>query len=115
MVVDDNEDAAATLSMLLEALGHQVLVEHHPLQALEKARDYMPDVFLLDVGLPEIDGYELARRLRMQANARRAMFVAVTGYGQPRDRIRTQAEGFDYHLVKPVDIDKLVAILASAE
>jgi signal transduction histidine kinase/ActR/RegA family two-component response regulator len=114
MIVDDNEDAAATLSMLLEALGHQVLVEHHPLRALESAKDYIPDVFLLDIGLPEIDGYELACRLRMQSNVRIATFVAVTGYGQQSDRIRTQTAGFDYHLVKPLDIDQLAAILANA-
>jgi signal transduction histidine kinase len=113
MVVDDNEDAAATLSMLLEALGHQAMVEHHPQRALERARVDPVDVFLLDIGLPEIDGNELAQRLRAQMKEKGAAFIAVTGYGQQSDQLDTQAAGFDYHLVKPVDIEKLTAILAS--
>jgi signal transduction histidine kinase/ActR/RegA family two-component response regulator len=112
MVVDDNEDAAQMLAMLLEALGHHVLVAHDPFKALELARDKAPDVCLLDIGLPGMDGNELARRLRKQPETAQSMLIAVTGYGQEQDRKNTQAVGFDYHLVKPVDAQKLAEILA---
>jgi len=112
MVVDDNVDAAAMLAMVLEALGHQVRVEHAPLQALERGQSEPPQVFLLDIGLPGIDGNELARRLRAQPETAGATLIAVTGYGQDSDRQVTLAAGFDHHLVKPVDLDVLAAILA---
>jgi CheY-like chemotaxis protein len=112
MVVDDNVDAAETLGMLLEAAGHQVIVEHRPLRALERARIEMPDACLLDIGLPEIDGNELARRLRRQPETAGATLIAITGYGQQRDREQAFDAGFGHHLVKPVDIDKLEAVLA---
>jgi PAS domain S-box-containing protein len=112
LVVDDNVDAAATLSMLLEACGHQVMVENDSLRALERARVECPDAALLDIGLPEMDGNELARRLRADPRTRPALLVAVTGYGQEQDRRAALEAGFDHHLVKPVDLDKLAAILA---
>jgi len=112
MVVDDNVDAAAMLAMLLEASGHRVAVEHDPFQALARSRAEAPDVFLLDIGLPGIDGNELARRLRAQPQTADAVLVAVTGYGQENDRKATLAAGFDHHLVKPVDLEALAAILA---
>jgi CheY-like chemotaxis protein len=112
MVVDDNEDAAAMLAMLLEASGHQVIVEHRSPQALERARKEVPQVCLLDIGLPEMDGLELARRLRAQPETAHVLLIAVTGYGQDQDRKETLAAGFDHHLVKPVDMEKLAAILA---
>ena len=112
MVVDDNVDAASMLAMLLEASGHQVLVEHSPLRALERSRKEAPQVFLLDIGLPEIDGNELARRLRAQAETAGAVLIAITGYGQENDRKVTVAAGFDHHLVKPVDTAVLSSILA---
>ncbi|MFC7518830.1 ATP-binding protein [Herbaspirillum sp. GCM10030257] len=112
MVVDDNTDAAAMLAMLLEASGHQVMVEHDSRSALERARVEPPQVFVLDIGLPEIDGNELAQRLRAQPETARSVFIAVTGYGQEKDREKTLAAGFDHHLVKPVDTRKLIAILA---
>ena len=111
MVVDDNVDAASTLAMLLEAFGHEVLVEHRPLLAIERAKTALPKVFLLDIGLPEMNGYELATRLRAQPENADAVLIAVTGYGQERDRLRTRAAGFDHHLVKPVDPDQLIALL----
>lgn len=114
MVVDDNMDAAAMLAMLLEALGHKVLVEHGARQALERAKLDSPQVFLLDIGLPEMDGNELANRLRAQPETADAVLIAITGYGQDSDRGRALAAGFDHHLVKPVDTAKLVAILAKA-
>jgi CheY-like chemotaxis protein/anti-sigma regulatory factor (Ser/Thr protein kinase) len=114
MVVDDNVDAASTLAMLLEASGHQVLVEHASRKALERASEAAPQVCLLDIGLPEIDGIELARRLRARPETARSLLIAVTGYGQDQDRKQTLAAGFDHHFVKPVDIDRLAAILAEA-
>jgi PAS domain S-box-containing protein len=111
MVVDDNVDAASMLAMLLEASGHEVLVEHGSYKALDRARSDAPQVCLLDIGLPQIDGYELARRLRAQPENANATLVAVTGYGQEHDRRQAFAAGFDYHLVKPVDGQELAAIL----
>jgi PAS domain S-box-containing protein len=112
MVVDDNVDAAMTLAMLLESTGHRVLVEHEARRALERAPSEAPDVFLLDIGLPEMDGNELARHLRAQPETAKSILIAVTGYGQESDRNNTLAAGFDYHLVKPVDTNKLAAVLA---
>jgi CheY-like chemotaxis protein/two-component sensor histidine kinase len=111
LVVDDNADAASMLAMLLEALGHQVVVEHGSRRALERAKSDAPDVCLLDIGLPEMDGNELARSLRATPETAGAVLVAVTGYGQEGDRTRTMEAGFDHHLVKPVDTQKLAAIL----
>ena len=113
MVVDDNVDAAATLAMLLEASGHRVTVEHDPLRALERADEEAPQVCLLDIGLPGIDGYELARRLRARPATAHALLVAITGYGQDSDRQRASAAGFDRHLVKPIDLGILQDVLAA--
>ena len=112
MVVDDNADAASMLAMLLEASGHHVLVEHGSYQALERAKREVPQVCLLDIGLPELDGNELAKRLRIQPEMAHAVLIAVTGYGQEQDRAQTRAAGFDHHLVKPIDTARLTAILA---
>ena len=112
LVVDDNEDAAAMLASLLEATGHEVMVEHASKRALERARIERPDVCLLDLGLPEMDGNELARCLRAQPETADSVLVAITGYGQEEDRKNTLAAGFDHHLVKPVDTARLVSLLA---
>jgi PAS domain S-box-containing protein len=112
LVVDDNVDAAATLAMLLEVCGYEVMVENESPRALERALAERPDACLLDIGLPEMDGNELARRLRADPRTRAALLVAVTGYGQEQDRRAALEAGFDHHLVKPVDLDKLAAILA---
>jgi signal transduction histidine kinase/CheY-like chemotaxis protein len=112
LVVDDNVDAAWMLAMLLEAQGHQVLVEHGSYQALERARAEAPNVCLLDIGLPGMDGHELAQRLHAQAETAKSVLIAVTGYDQENDRQLTHAAGFNHHLVKPVDMRKLAAILA---
>jgi CheY-like chemotaxis protein len=112
MVVDDNVDAAEMLAMLLEASGHEVLVEHGSRKALERAREVAPQVCLLDIGLPEIDGNELARRLRAQPETANSVLIAVTGYGQESDREQVLAAGFDHHLVKPVDTRELASLLA---
>jgi PAS domain S-box-containing protein len=112
LVVDDNEDAAAMIAMLLEASGHHVTVEHSSSKALERARQEAPVVCILDIGLPEMDGIELAKRLRTQPETANALLIAVTGYGQDQDRRQSRAAGFDHHLVKPVDIKQLSSILA---
>jgi PAS domain S-box-containing protein len=112
MVVDDNADAAQMLAMLLEAAGHEVVVEHGAQQALERARAEPPDVCLLDIGLPEIDGNELARRIRAQPENTNTVLIAVTGYGQEHDRKAALDAGFSHHLVKPVEPAKLVRLLA---
>ena len=113
MIVDDNVDAAVTLAMFLEELAHRVIVEHGSRAALERARREKPDVCLLDIGLPEIDGNELARQLRAQAETAAATLIAVTGYGQEQDRKNSLAAGFDEHMVKPLDIDRLEALLTA--
>lgn len=111
MIVDDNIDAAQMLAMVLEDSGHRVLVEHTPLRALEKSRQDVPQVFLLDIGLPEIDGNELARRLRAQPETSHSILIAITGYGKENDRKEAIEAGFDSHLVKPVDMTVLNNIL----
>jgi signal transduction histidine kinase/ActR/RegA family two-component response regulator len=111
LVVDDNIDAAQMLGLLVETLGHHATIEHSASAALARAAADPPDVCLLDIGLPEVDGYELARRLRAQAAGRCPYLVAVTGYGQAQDRERTQQAGFDHHLVKPADTAALARLL----
>ncbi len=113
MVVDDNVDAGEMLAMFLESLGHRVILEQHPYAALDRARNEAPDVCLLDIGLPGIDGNELARRLRSQPETAQALLVAVTGYGQEQDRETALAAGFDHHLAKPVDSARLISLLDS--
>ena len=112
LVVDDNVDAATMLGMLLEASGHQVLTEHEAQRALERASMELPDVCLLDIGLPDMDGHELARRLRARSGTANAVLIAVTGYGQESDKKNTLAAGFNHHLTKPVDIKKLTSLLS---
>ena len=113
MIVDDNVDAAESLAVLLQAQGHSVSVQAHPLEAIEAARHAPPEVFILDIGLPEIDGYELARRLRASPATAGALFIALTGYGQAHDRILSRSVGFHHHFVKPMDPEKLGQILAA--
>lgn len=111
MIVDDNVDAAESLAVLLEAQGHRVNVQSHPLAAILAAKQEPPQVFILDIGLPEIDGYELARRLRADQTTRDALFIALTGYGQAHDRILSRAVGFAHHFVKPMDTRELSELL----
>lgn len=110
LIVDDNADAAQMLGMLVEAGGCQAYIENHPLKALERAKIIRPNICLLDIGLPELDGMELARQLRLAPETRDAKLIAVTGYGQEDDRLASQAAGFDEHLVKPVELKQLVSI-----
>jgi PAS domain S-box-containing protein len=112
LLVEDNADAAESLVMLLELLGHRVRVVNDGHAALEAARANVPDVMLVDIGLPGMDGYELARRVRQDVKLRQAVLVALTGYGRDEDRKRALAAGFDDHLVKPVNADVLRGLVA---
>jgi CheY-like chemotaxis protein/two-component sensor histidine kinase len=110
VIVDDNEDAALLLGELLRTFGHEVVTAHDPESALRVIGDFEPDVAVLDIGLPGMDGYELARELR--ARSHRCRLVALTGYGQESDRERAMAAGFDGYLVKPVSLPALLAFVA---
>jgi two-component system CheB/CheR fusion protein len=111
LVVDDNASAADGLAVLLRLGGYEVHLAHDGRSALEVARAFRPDVVLLDIGLPELDGYEVAHRLRQQPATRDVLLVAVTGYGQVDDVERARAAGFDHHFTKPVDYAVLRQVL----
>jgi PAS domain S-box-containing protein len=113
LVMDDNVDAAETLAMLMQELGHDVRTAHDGPTGLEAAYDYRPSVVLLDIGLPGLDGYEVAKRMRQQPVLQSVVLVAMTGYGKESDRKRAQEAGFDHHLVKPAKLEQLRQILAS--
>lgn len=115
LVVDDNRDAADSLGMLLKFLGADAQVAYEGTEALEATRTYRPAVVLLDIGMPGMDGYEVARRVRQEADFRDIVLVAMTGWGQEEDRLRSKSAGFDHHLVKPVAPDVLQALLVSLE
>ncbi len=112
LVVDDNRDAAGMLAMLLRLQGHEVVVEHSSRAGLSRAAATAFDACLLDIGLPLMDGHNLARLLRRLPSMAGVVLIAVTGYGQDEDRQRTRAAGFDHHFVKPVDMQQLAGILA---
>jgi PAS domain S-box-containing protein len=111
MIVDDNVDAAESLADLLRTQGHKVDVQSNPLAAIIAAKANPPQVFILDIGLPEIDGYELVRRLRKEAAVCDALFLALTGYGQAHDRVLAKSAGFDHYFIKPIDVLKLGELL----
>ena len=113
LIVDDNVDAATALEMLLEEAGHSVRVAHTGPAGLAAALEFLPDVILLDIGLPELDGFEVAKRIRQQATLHNVVLVAMTGYGREKERQRSQEVGFDHHLVKPADFGTLEQILAA--
>jgi CheY-like chemotaxis protein len=112
LVVDDNVDAANTMALLLRLAGHDVRTAHDGPSAIDAARTHPPEVILLDIGLPGMDGYEVARRLRASPTLDGCVLVALTGYGQEEDRRRSWAAGFDHHLVKPVEPQSLTELLA---
>lgn len=111
LVVDDNPDALLVLRMLLEIKGYLVEACSSGKQALILADQDPPQAILLDISMPELDGYETCRRLRQQAWGQHVIVIALTGYGQEADRQRSRDAGFDGHLVKPVDIDELTSLL----
>ena len=113
LVADDNNDALESLATLLQLSGHEVYTAANGAVALESAEQHRPEVVLLDIGMPKLDGYEVARRIRSQPWGQRITLVALTGWGQDSDRRRSQEAGFDSHLVKPLDLDKLTELLAA--
>jgi CheY-like chemotaxis protein len=111
LVVDDNRDSAQSLALLLRLRGHEVCEAYDGLDAVGTAAEFRPDVVLLDIGLPGLNGYEVARRIRQEPWSREALLVAVTGWGQDADKRRSVDAGIDYHMTKPVDLTRLSAIL----
>ncbi|HVX12191.1 MAG TPA: ATP-binding protein [Pirellulales bacterium] len=113
LTVDDNRDSATSLAMMLKLMGHEAQAAYDGVEALELVPQFKPDVVLLDIGMPKLDGYETARRLRGQAGGKETILIALTGWGQDEDRRRSHEAGFDHHVTKPVDIKQLARILAS--
>lgn len=114
LVVDDNQDSAVTLGMLLRLKGNEIRAAHDGLQALAIAETFRPELVLLDIGLPKLNGYDVARRIRAQEWGRKSILVALTGWGQDEDRRRSKEAGFDFHLVKPVDLAHLETLLGDS-
>ena len=112
LVVDDNQDAADSLAMLLKLQGHEVRVAYSGMAALEMTKTYSPDVVFLDIGMPGMDGYEVARRIRQTPGLGKIVLAALTGWGQQEDRRRTAEAGFDHHLVKPPELSVVEGVLA---
>ena len=112
LLVDDNRDAAETLAMLLELTGHETHIAYDGLEAVETAAKVKPDLVLLDIGLPKMNGYEVARRIRERPWGKNLVLVALTGWGQDEDRLKSREAGFDGHILKPVDPEALTRLLA---
>jgi CheY-like chemotaxis protein len=111
LVVDDNRDSAEAVALFLKLSGHDTHIAHDGLEAVEQTARLNPDIILLDIGLPKINGFEAARRIREQSNGKRPVLVALTGWGQDADRQRSRDAGFDAHMVKPVDPAALASLL----
>lgn len=115
-MADDNVDSAKSLAKLLQLLGNEVRTANDGLQAVQEAQAFGPDVIFLDIGMPNLNGYEACRRIREQPPGKNAIVIAMTGWGQDEDHRRSKEAGFDHHLVKPVDplaLEKLLATLKS--
>lgn len=115
LVVDDHRDSADSLSMLLSMAGNIVATAYDGIQAIAIAEEFCPHVVLLDIGLPDMSGYEVASRLRQRFGFERLLLIATTAWGTKEDRIRTQAVGFDYHLQKPYEMDQLLQAMSTIE
>lgn len=113
LVVDDNEDAADSLATLLDVVGYQVRVEYDGPEAIEAADHFRPDAALLDIGLPHLSGYDIARHIRDTRGAG-VLLVAITGWGAEDDRRRAREAGFDHHFTKPADFERLVGLLGES-
>jgi len=111
LIADDNLDAARSLGMMLEMMGHEVRTTHDGLEAVAEGEQFKPDVALLDIGMPKLNGYEAARRIRASDWGRDIILVALTGWGQTEDRRRSGEAGFDHHMVKPVELAALESVL----
>ena len=114
LIADDNQDSADSLSMLLELAGHDVRVAHHGRAALSLAQAFRPDVALLDIGMPDLSGYEVAQALRRESWGQAMQLIALTGWGQEKDRQRALETGFNKHLTKPIDPDHLETLISSS-
>ena len=114
LIVDDYADAAESMAMLLQMEGHDVETADCGMKAIERAHVFHPQVVLLDIGLPDLDGYEVAKRLRLLPETQDAILIALTGYGRAEDRERSQSAGFNHHLLKPVNLEALSALLTSS-
>jgi DNA-binding response OmpR family regulator len=110
LVVDDNQDAADSLAMLLTSQGDEVRTAYDGAEAVDADARFEPDIVLLDIGLPKLSGYDVARDIRRRRGTA-ALIVAITGWGQEEDRQRSRDAGFDHHFTKPVDIDRLLAVI----
>jgi CheY-like chemotaxis protein len=111
VVADDNEDSAQSFAMLLSFSGHEVRIAHDGAEALDAVRDFRPDFVFLDIGMPRLSGYEVAEAVRAEPWGREVKLIAVTGWGQPDDKLRAETAGFDRHLLKPIDpaeVDRLL-------
>jgi len=113
LIVDDNRDFAESLSTMLATLGHEVRIAHDGEQGLTAATQFVPEIAFLDIGMPRMNGYDLATRIRATPAIRGTYLVAVTGWGQESDKQRAQAAGFNVHLIKPAELDRVVAIIDS--
>ena len=115
LLADDNEDFATSLAMLLGAMGHEVRTAYDGLRAVETAIEFKPEFAFLDIGLPGLNGYDLARRLRELPSTKHIVLVAITGWGQEEDKQRALEAGFDRHLVKPIEPEHIYTIIAASE
>jgi CheY-like chemotaxis protein len=114
LVVDDNQDAARIFAVLLRSVGHDVRTSHDGPSALEAAINYLPDAVLLDLGLPGMSGFDVAKRMRQEPSLANVVLIALTGYGRPEDRQQSLDAGVDHHLIKPAEFEQVRQILASA-
>ena len=115
LVVDDNEDATVSLAMMLEIIGHEVYTAHDGETGVKLAKKWQPNIILMDLGMPRMNGYEAARHIRQETWGTRIILVALTGWGADDDRRKTQDAGFDRHLVKPVEPNALLQLLAELQ
>jgi CheY-like chemotaxis protein len=115
LVVDDNRDSADSLAMLLEITGNKTFQAHDGVEALDAIEKHRPEVVLLDIGLPKLDGHEVCRRVREKSWGKNIRIIALTGWGQEDDRRKSEEAGFNGHLVKPVDYENLLSLLAETQ
>lgn len=113
VVADDNVDTAHSLSLLFEALGHETKIAHNGVQALGIAHEFQPDAMVIDIGMPGLDGHDLARRIRTEPWGKEVLLIAASGWGQEEDKEKSREAGFNLHLVKPVELEMLKGLLAT--
>ena len=115
LVVDDNRDSATSWATLLNLLGHNTCAAYDGLEAVKASAKFHPEIILLEIGLPKMNGYEACRMIRQQSTGENIVIVALTGWGQEEDRRKSRSAGFDRHLVKPVDFQSLLKLLADVQ